>query len=113
MFIFPAAVIRLIQIITLLVHFFFFLILLILFTSIFFLFLLFFLVSGGVLIYQNKPVVVSFQLSLLGIILVSRSRFCFNDFTIPHSVLCLLVSELLLLLFLFHHMIHLLLICLA
>lgn len=56
-------------------------------------------------------------MSLLGIILVSRSRFCSDDFTIPCSVLLLLLSELLLLLllllFLLYHTIHLFLICLA
>lgn len=111
-FIFPAAVVRLIKIITLLVHFLFLFILLILFTSMFFVFLLLFLVSGGVLIYRNKPVVVLFQRSLLGIALVPRPRFCSSDFTIPHRVLRLLVSELRLRLLL-QHTVHLLLICLA
>lgn len=45
MFIFPATVIRLIKIITLLVHFLFLFVLLILFPSMFFIFLWFFLVS--------------------------------------------------------------------
>lgn len=110
-FIFPAAVIRLIKVITLLVHFLFLFILLILFTSMFFVFLLFFLVSRGVLIYGNKPVVVLFQLPLLGIVLVSRPRLRSHDFPIPRRVLLLLVSGLLLLLL--QHTVHLLLISLA
>lgn len=109
-FIFPAAVIRLIKVITLLVHFLFLLILLILLTSMFFVFLLFFLVSRGVLLYRNKPVVVLLQLPLLGLALASRPRLRSHDFPIPRRVLLLLVSGLLLLL---HHAVHLLLIGLA
>lgn len=59
MFIFPATVIRLIKIITLLVHFLFLFILLLLFASMILIFLLFFLVSRGVLIYRDKPIIVS------------------------------------------------------
>lgn len=110
MFIFPATVIRLIKIITLLVHFLFLFILLLLFASMILIFLLFFLVSRGVLIYRDKPIIVFFQLSLLGSILGSRSGLGSDDLTVPCRVLLLWLSLLLLLL---HHAIHLFLIGLA
>lgn len=50
---------------------------------------------------------------MLGIILLPRSRFWSNDFTVLCSVFFLLSQLLLLLLFLLNHTIHLLLIGLA